>query len=108
MSLQLLGQIFAYIGKFCLTITFAVIYTITCEIYPSEVRGSGLSICSFAARLSGFLAPFVLSLDQWVVWLPGTLFGVFGIVAGVASYFLPETRGKSILSTIYESEQVYS
>ena len=38
---------------------------------------------SFAARIGGVLAPYVLELQNYVVWLPNTIFGVLSKIVGV-------------------------
>ena len=101
------GQIFAYLGKFALSGTFALDYTYSGEIYPSEIRSVGLSVCSFAARVSGVLSPFVLSLAGLASWLPGSIFSVLGVSAGLLTFLLPETNGNPLLTTVKETEEVY-
>ena len=105
-TLATLGQVFAYAGKFCLAATFSIDYVITGEIYPAELRSNGIAVCSACARVAGILSPFVLSLADVVSWLPGVLFAVLGISAGVFSFWLPETRGKPLTTTLQEAKRV--
>lgn len=105
--LELLGQILAFMGKFCIAGTFAICYNYTAEIYPAEVRSTGLAICSFGARLAGIVSPFVLSLQNLQEWLPGVIFAVLAFLSGSLAFLLPETLGMPFLSTLEETERIY-
>ena len=59
------------------------------------------------SRLGGIAAPGILALYELVRWLPGTLFGVLAIVAGVMSWFLPETYGAPMLMSFDQAKQFY-
>lgn len=102
-----LGQLFAYAGKFAVSGTYGVDYTIAGEVYPSEIRSIGLAVCTFAATLAGSLSPFILSLQGLVSWLPGVIFSILAVSAGIFSFWLPETRGQPMLTTIQETEKLY-
>ena len=86
--------------------TFSIGYIISGEIYPAELRSNGVALCSASARVSGILCPFVLSLAGVQSWLPGVIFSVFGVTAGVFSFWLPETRGKRLTTTLEEAKEV--
>ena len=45
------------IGKFAITISFAVIYVYTAELFPTNVRHSLLGYCSMFGRIGSMLAP---------------------------------------------------
>ena len=105
---EVFGVVLAYLGKFFITGTFGVVYIHTTEAYSADVRPLALGICGVAARVGGVLAPFVLSTDNIATWLPGIIFGVIGILGGLAGFWLPETLGLPMLSTIEEAEDYYS
>jgi len=104
--LDILGKVFAYTGKVFVSATFSISYIISGEIYPAELRSNGIGLCSASARVSAMLCPFVLSLAGIFGWLPGVIFSVFGISAGVLSFWLPETRGKRLTSSLEEAKRV--
>ena len=106
-TFSLLGQILAYLGKFCIAGTFAIDYNYAAEIFPAEIRSNGLAICSFAARIAGIISPFILSLSNYFSWLPGVIFAVLAVVAGGLTFFMPETLGRPLLSTMAETDLEY-
>ena len=46
-------------GKFGASSSFSVIYLWSSELYPSEIRGTALGMCSLSGRLGGIAAPQV-------------------------------------------------
>jgi MFS transporter, OCT family, solute carrier family 22 (organic cation transporter), member 4/5 len=48
------------IGKFGISVSYAVVYVFSAEIYPTVVRNAGMGISSMSARVGGALAPFIL------------------------------------------------
>jgi SP family arabinose:H+ symporter-like MFS transporter len=77
----------------------AVIWVITAEIFPTQVRGRGCSVATFANwttnALSALLFPPIV--DRW-----GMAFGCFltAAICGLATWFfwrfVPETKGRSL------------
>jgi OCT family organic cation transporter-like MFS transporter 4/5 len=58
------------VGKLFVVISFSGIYVFTSEVFPTEVRTTGMGAASFVARISGILAPFVggpLVRKLWIV-----------------------------------------
>lgn len=51
-----------FAGKFGVSGSFAVIFIYTSELYPTDVRASGLALGSMAGRIGGICAPFMLVL----------------------------------------------
>ena len=105
--LETAGQVLAFIGKFCCSGTFALAYQYAAEIYPSEVRSNGVAVCSAAARIGGILTPFILGLADYYSWIPGAIFTVLGVVAGICAFWLPDTNGMPLLATMEETDLVY-
>lgn len=103
----ILARVLAFIGKMAFSGGFNLIFTYTAEIYPADLRSIGFAIVCFAARISAFLAPFILGLATVKSWLPGVVFSLMELSCGIITLKLPETRGKSLLSDIKETERVY-
>lgn len=90
----------AMLGKFGITASYAIIYLMAAEVFPTVVRNIGMGISSMSARIGGMLAPQILDLGA--VWgpLPLLLFGVLSAVAGSLALLLPETNGRPLPQTI--------
>lgn len=46
-------------GKLCITASYAIIYTLSAEAFPTVVRNVGVGSSSMIARIGGALAPFI-------------------------------------------------
>lgn len=77
--------------------SFAALYTITPESYPTEIRNIGNGWANALARLGGLLAPLtagpILDLSGgFSICL--VLFSLLFGVAGIAGLMLKETKGR--------------
>ena len=59
---RLAVDIFAFIGKFCVTCSFALIYVYSAEVYPTVLRQIGVGSCSVVARVGSIISPFMKEL----------------------------------------------
>ena len=48
----------------CITFSWAVLFLYNAELFPTEIRTSGIGSASFVGRLGGMLAPWVAVLGQ--------------------------------------------
>ncbi|VDM91375.1 unnamed protein product [Litomosoides sigmodontis] len=96
--------IMAYVGKFGIAGSFAVIYLFAGELYPTVLRGLGMGVSSMVAGSGLILAPYIVRLGDHLRILPLIIMGLLAISAGIASFFLPETTGKRIPQTLEEAE----
>ena len=46
-------------GKFGASASFSIIYMYTAELYPTEIRGTAMGLCSVLGRVGSILAPQV-------------------------------------------------
>ena len=106
-GLVLAGFICSMVGKSAISISFAVIYNVTAELFPTQVRSNAVGLCSMVSRLGGIAAPGILGIQELVRWLPGVLFGVLAILAGGFSWFLPETYGCPMLMSFEQANEFY-
>lgn len=96
--------VFAMFGKLCITASYAIIYVLTAEIFPTVVRNVGVGSSSMIARIGGALAPYINLLgDTWKP-LPLLIFGSLALAAGIFSLLLPETLGRRLPETIEDGE----
>ncbi|XP_071133728.1 organic cation transporter protein-like [Mytilus edulis] len=85
--------ILAMLGKFCITASYAIIYLMAAEVFPTVVRNIGMGVSSMCARIGGMLSPQILELS--IIWgpLPLVLFGGLSILAGgLALFFTRNSR----------------
>merc|ERR1712136_31224 len=106
-GLETTSKIFAFIGKGGISASFSIVYNVSGELYPTPTRSIALGTASLFSRIGGFVSPYIILLQNYVSWLPNTIFGVLGITAGVLSLFLPETNGCRMLETVEEAEEFY-
>ncbi|XP_005104628.1 organic cation transporter protein-like [Aplysia californica] len=97
------------VGKFGVTVCFAVVYVFTVEVLPTVVRNSGLGGCSFMGRIGSIISPFIANFNFIIGGklgkvLPLLIFGGSAVIAGFLSLLLPETKGKRLPGTIEEAE----
>ncbi|XP_014677146.1 PREDICTED: organic cation transporter protein-like, partial [Priapulus caudatus] len=95
----------ATFGKFCVSMTFSVVYLYSAEIYPTVVRNAGVGSNSVFARVGAILAPYISMLGTYSPTLPLVIFGIPAVIAGVLAMFLPETMDKVLPETLNDGEQ---
>lgn len=101
---QIVRTSLAVVGKGCLAASFTTCYLYTGELYPTIIRQNGMGIASMTARVGAMVAPMVQLTGDYIVWLPGLIFGGAPIFSGVAAMFLPETLGNPLPETIQDVE----
>ena len=75
------------------------------EVFPTNVRQSGIGIATFISQTISIGGPYVIYLGAFDLRYPyAVMFGV--CVAGViAAAVLPETAGKSLPETLADAEK---
>ncbi|KAJ6223545.1 hypothetical protein RDWZM_002090 [Blomia tropicalis] len=85
------------LGKMFIFSTYNAIYIHAGEIFPTELRHSGVSSCSIAARFGSIVAPFVASFG---VTITMSIFGLMSFVTAFLTILLPETKDKELVDHI--------
>lgn len=88
----------AMVGRFCISVVFAVIYLWGAELLPTNIRGVGMGLQSLAGRASAVAAPFVVAFAA----KPMLYMGIPALLAGVACATQPETVGRPMPDTLEE------
>ncbi|GIX96736.1 solute carrier family 22 member 13 [Caerostris darwini] len=90
-------------------ITFAagtnITFQYTAELFPTEVRGRGLSLQRMFGAIGSCLAPTVVFLAEIDRLLPMMVLGCLSLVAGSLIIILPETTGHQLPHTLEEGEK---
>ena len=80
-----------------------MVWLVTTELYPTNLRSQALGSCSSVARFFGIVCPFVANLA--VIWkpLPMVALGIPSLISAfLVMTFLPETMGKELPQSMVE------
>ncbi|XP_076836672.1 organic cation/carnitine transporter 2-like isoform X1 [Brachyhypopomus gauderio] len=94
------------LGKFGVTIAFAIIYAFTAELYPTILRNTAMGACSMASRVGSISAPYFIYLGGYYRALPYILMGSLNIFTGLLSLLLPESLGMPLPETMSHMQKV--
>lgn len=54
------------LGKFGITASFCVVYSVSSELFPTVIRNIAMGCCSMAARVGTIISPFIIYLGQHI------------------------------------------
>ena len=94
------------IARLCASICFGAAYLFAVEMYPTKIRGSALGTCSTIGRIGGVFGLAIDGLKEFWYPLPIIIIGSIAIVAGILSYFLPETTGEKLPENTEEALEI--
>ncbi|XP_046846066.1 solute carrier family 22 member 15-like [Xenia sp. Carnegie-2017] len=97
--------IMSVLAKFFINMSFSGIYIWSTELFPTFIRGMGVSTSSAAARLGSFSASYIVWLIRVHPMLPYGIMGMICLQAAITAMFLPETKGKPTLETLDDMVQ---
>lgn len=86
----------------------AVMYIYTAELFPTQVRANAVGLCSMVEQLGGIISPLFLYIYDVHSWLPGTIFGLSSIFAGILSLYLPETYNLQMMMSFEDATAMYA
>ncbi|XP_033996513.1 solute carrier family 22 member 4-like isoform X1 [Trematomus bernacchii] len=87
-------------GKYAFTTTFSLMFTYLTELYPTVLRNTATGTCTTVSRVGSSIAPFVIKLNTYILYLPYIILSTLAVVAAIAAYFLPESFGKPLPETM--------
>ncbi|KAJ9576876.1 hypothetical protein L9F63_006547, partial [Diploptera punctata] len=79
-DMNIVQLILFLMGKFGITISFAVVFVFTAELFPTELRHSMLATCSMLGRIGSVIAPQTPLLEIYFKSLPLLLFGTMSLL----------------------------
>merc|ERR1712223_1780573 len=94
------------VGKFHFSMTFAIAYLYTAELFPTKVRNLAVGLASTFARIGSISAPYIVDLLGSInAGIPVVIFGLCSFAAGVTSLMLPETLNRKMPESVAEVER---
>ncbi|KAJ6636136.1 Organic cation transporter-like protein [Pseudolycoriella hygida] len=89
-------------SKCSVTVAFTILYVYTCELFPTNLRQSAMSLCSAFGSIGAMVAPQTPLLIKYLESLPFAFFSTLTIISGMLVVFLPETANKKLPDTAKE------
>jgi len=101
MGLGMLGRMFIA-GAYYITLQYGP------EIFPTVIRGQGVALCETLGGIAIFTSPMVVYLGEIQRPLPLLIMGSLSVLAGAATFLLPETSGVALPQTLSKGEAFLS
>lgn len=93
--------------KFFASASYAIIYIYANELFPTNVRNTGMGICSMIARIGAIIGTFCNDyLTRIWIYLPIVLYGIVSLIAALLALMFPETLNKPLPQTVDEVERM--
>lgn len=92
-----LGIVSTMIGKFCISISYAIVYIYTTQVFPTVVRTIALGSSSMISRFGFLLAPYLSDLSEKTSFtFSMAIVGIIAIAAGLAILPLADSTGSDM------------
>ena len=98
--------VFYLVGKCFSDASFLVVWLVTAELYPTNLRNQAVGTCSTISRVFGLVAPFVARLAVYWSPLPMLILGVPSLFSACLVYFLPETKYIELPATMKDADEL--
>lgn len=94
------------VSKLMVTLYFGITYMYTSELFPTYTRNSMHALCSSLGRVGSIVAPQTPLLTMYWHGLPSLVFGISSLVAGFATFFVPDIANDALPDTVKEAEAI--
>ena len=85
---------------------FMIIWLVTAELYPTNLRTQAVGLCSTVSRVFGLICPFISNLAIYWKPLPMILLGTPSLIAAILAFcLLPEAKDKSLPQNLFEARK---
>ena len=88
--------VFFLIGQCASGACFVLVFVITAELYPTNLRSQAVGFCSSVSRIFGLVSPFIASLGIYWKPLPMLILGLPCLLSASLIYLVPETKDKEL------------
>ncbi|CAF0767154.1 unnamed protein product [Adineta ricciae] len=93
--------------KFLTSASYAIIYIYANELFPTNLRNTGMGICSMIARIGAMVGTFCNdALSRIWMHLPILIYGVASLLAAVLALMFPETLNKPLPQSVTDVERI--
>lgn len=91
-------------GKLAIAISFASLYVLASEFYPTKLRNTLLGLSSTIGRIGSMVAPQTALIAEIID--PFLVFGATSLLAGILGLYFPETMNCKLPDTVEEAENM--
>lgn len=94
------GKIFTLLGMFGISPSFCVLWLYAPEVYPTNLRNSGLGLMGMGSAFGNMISPFSRYTARHIAWLPSTIFGIGNVLGSLLLLTLPESKNTQMPTTM--------